>query len=599
METITSSNISSWAASPDAKNAPPLDEVVASRADGLPVPRFAGKTIHSSYNPREESRRLVDEFCQRNGVEKGDRVAVLGNGFGYAAEALLDRGVRPVAFEPSRSLLRGFAESRDAAAFLARVPLFLIDSAADLYRSGEHRALLPGIKAVLPLPYVSWLYPELPGRFGAALDAIRAAEGRYFRVSVVTPLFGGSLEIARYAANGLMANGHLVDYVDVSGFGGVLKGMGPFHEKLGPARRSANLREFTGWCSRLIQERVEAFDPAIVVVLAQAPLDEAQVRAMREQGRRVVYWFVEDFRLFRYWETDAARYDAWFPIQKGAFLRDLALAGQQNAHYLPMAADEKVFFPAPLAPDEEKRFGSPISFMGAGYYNRGRFFNALLSRPFKIWGTDWDWAGPIARHVQEGGRRITSAETAKIFNGTRVNVNLHSSTSHEGVNPFGDFVNPRTFEIAACGAFQLVDHRSLLPELFRVGDEVVGFSGPADFLEKLDRYLADPEARAQVAARGMARVLREHTYKDRMREMVESLGEMCPVEASRRLPTVREMTRAADDPEWDALLSEFPPDLPLDFDLLLEGVRKMSQDRPFTKKETIISMLGNLRHGGI
>lgn len=29
----------------------------------------------------------------------------------------------------------------------------------------------------------------------------------------------------------------------------------------------------------------------------------------------------------------------------------------------------------------------------------------------------------------------------------------------DGVEPYGDFVNPRTFESAACGAFQLVDSR--------------------------------------------------------------------------------------------------------------------------------------------
>jgi spore maturation protein CgeB len=599
LESITSATLAAWLASPDALAAPPLDEVTAARADGAPVPRFGGKTIHSVYDPRGEARRLVDEFRQRHGVEAGDSVAVLGNGFGYVAEALLERDIRPVAFEPFPSLLKGFAEHRDAASLLSRYPCFRIDDPAGLHRGGPHRAHLPAVKAVLPLPYVLATLPGFAERFTRSLDAIGAASDAFFRVSVVTPLMGGSLEIARHAAAGLRACGHLVDYVDMSGFGGSLKGLKAHHEVHNRDRYALNLGSYTEWCSRLVRERVEAFDPAIVLVMAQAPVREADLRALRGQGRRVAFWFVEDSRLFPYWEAEAPHYDAFFPIQKGGFLRDLEMVGQPNAHYLPLAADEKLFRPLKLDAEARRKFGSELSFMGAGYYNRRRFLASLLGRDFKIWGNEWENAGPIERHLQEGGRRITSEESAMIFNATSVNVNLHSSTSHEGVNPFGDFVNPRTFEIAACSAFQLVDERSLLPELFRVGDEIACFADREQFLAKVDHYLARPEERAEIAAAGQARVLSEHTYRDRMRELVEALFALAPPERNRRLISVREMLAGSDDLEWRSLLSEFPEDLPLDFDLLLAGIRKMSDDRPFDRKETIISMLGGLRHGGI
>ena len=38
-----------------------------------------------------------------------------------------------------------------------------------------------------------------------------------------------------------------------------------------------------------------------------------------------------------------------------------------------------------------------------------------------------------------------------------INLNLHSAMQGRGVNREGDFVNPRTFEVAATGAFQVVD----------------------------------------------------------------------------------------------------------------------------------------------
>lgn len=573
-------------------------EVFASKADNLPVPRLSGKTVHSLYDPKGEAGRFVDAYRQRAGIARGDKLVVLGNGFGYVAEALLDRGIEPVVFEPCAPLIAGMARHRDLPGFLARVPFYSIDAPRDIYRSGPHRESIACAKGVLVLPYVNDLFPGWAASFGAVLGAVERSRNAFYKVSVISPVAGGSLEIARYCARALEGNGFPVDFVDVSGFGGVLPAIKEFHRRGDPTATSKCIEEFSLWCSNRIMERIERFDPAIVLVLAQAPLSADHLRRMREAGRKVVLWFVEDSHLFRYWEGIARHFDLFLPIQKGTFLRDLASAGQPNHHYLPLAADETVFRPIECSPEDRERFGSPLSFMGAGYYNRRRFFNALLGRPFKIWGTEWPENEPLSRHVREKGRRIDSRDTARIFNATDVNINLHSSVSHEGVNPFGDFVNPRTFEIAACSAFQLVDHRSLLPELFVPGEELVCFSGREEFLEMADFFLAHPAERAVFAGKGMRRVLAEHTYRDRMRELIEAVHEACPPEEGRRLQTAGEIAEAG-GPEWKTLLHGHPPDRPLDFDTFLSGIRGKDPSRPFGRKETLALLLGGLRHGGI
>jgi len=573
-------------------------EVFPSRTGGLPVPRLAGKTIHSLHDPQGEAGRFVDAWCQRSGIGEGDKAVVLGNGFGYVAEALLDRGIRPVAFEPCPPLIHGMARHRDLPGFLSRFPLYAIDAPRDLYRSGPHRERIEGAKGVLVLPYVNILLPGWAASFEASLAAVGKARNAFYRISVVSPLAGGSLETARYAARSLAESGFPVDFVDLSGFGGVLPALKSFHAQEGPPVLARSMADFRLWSSNRVMERIDRFDPAIVLVLAQAPVVPEHLRKMREQGRRVVFWFVEDSHLFRYWEREAENYDLFLSIQKGSFVRDLAAAGQPNHHYLPMAAEPSIFRPLELTPEERERFGSPLSFLGAGYYNRRKFFNALLGRSFRIWGNEWPEGDPVFRHVQEKGRRVDAHDSARIFNATDVNVNLHSSVSHEGVNPFGDFVNPRTFEIAACSAFQLVDRRSLLPELFVPGEEIACFTGRDDFLDMADHYLAHPAEREAFAGKAMRRVLAEHTYRDRMREMIEVVHEVCPPEAGRRLETAGEMA-AAGGGEWESLLGGFPKDRPLDFDAFLAGIRRKDPGRPFTRKETLALLIGGLRHGGL
>ena len=149
----------------------------------------------------------------------------------------------------------------------------------------------------------------------------------------------------------------------------------------------------------------------------------------------------------------------------------------------------------------------------------------LLDFDFKIWGSDWDLQSDLARCIQRGGARIDTDEIVKIFNASRININLHSSTYHKGINPFGDFINPRTFEIMACGGFQLADRRPALDGLFQADEEIIVFDDLYDLRSKVSYYLNDPGERKKITEKGRQRVLREHTYENRMRELLAVIAE--------------------------------------------------------------------------
>lgn len=73
-------------------------------------------------------------------------------------------------------------------------------------------------------------------------------------------------------------------------------------------------------------------------------------------------------------------------------------------------------------------------------------------------------------------------------------------------------------------AFQLVDERSLLPELF-APDELARFATLEEFYAKIEYFLARPEEREAYAARAQARVLQEHSYSRRMTVLLNFLEE--------------------------------------------------------------------------
>ncbi|MDY7001367.1 MAG: glycosyltransferase [Thermodesulfobacteriota bacterium] len=342
------------------------------------------------------------------------------------------------------------------------------------------------------------------------------------RILVVLPLYGGSLPIGRYCEKALAELGHLVEVFEAPLFHSAfeaLKGLRVSTDRLEYLENS-----FLQVVSQAVLAKTETFSPDLVLSLAQAPLSRQALNRLRKDNVPTAMWFVEDFRLFTYWRAYAPLYDFFAVIQEEPFLDQLYDMGLDNALYLPLAADPGFHKPLELTSVQKHKFGSDVSFLGAGYPNRQRAFKRLFGYDFKIWGTEWDNDPAFDPYVQRKGARISPEDAVKVFNAAKINLNLHSSVHPDELVSKGDFVNPRTFELAACKAFQLVDERALLPELFKA-DELVTFTDMEDLLQKIDHYLAHGDEREKIAKKSYERALAEHTYAARMQTLLDFIKE--------------------------------------------------------------------------
>lgn len=342
-------------------------------------------------------------------------------------------------------------------------------------------------------------------------------QNQQLRVLVILPLYGGSLPIGHYCVEALRDLGHKAEAFMAPDFYPAftaLKNLQVTADRLSYLENS-----FLQVVSQAVLAKVEVFEPDLVLCMAQAPLTHQALKRLRKDNVATAMWFVEDHRLFTYWKAFAPYYDYFAVIQKEPLLNDLAEL-DVAALYLPLAALPKLHCPLELSALDLRRYGADISFMGAGYPNRREAFRQLAHLDFKIWGTEWDNEYALAPLVQQGGARISPEEAVKIYNASKINLNLHSSVNPKTLVTGGDFVNPRTFELAACRVFQLVDERTLLPELF-APDELATFSSMEDLKSKIDYYLNHDEERLALAARAQARALKDHTYQQRMNTLLD------------------------------------------------------------------------------
>lgn len=487
------------------------DISVSSTPDG-PVILCGGQCLDHPDKPRSAADIWAKRLLAEKRFESAERILVYGVSAGYHLDSLLEQSSKKIgAIEPRMDVFIAALEVKDMTAMLSRLALLEVGEDADLssISAGDELSVRPQAQ-VVSSDFCSRVKSNFYGK--------RGLRSLHPKIGVLGPLQGGTLPITSYCTRGLNCFNQRVREIDMSGFASGFHFLANFTQD--KMRLNSSQGHYIEMLSQVVLDALTEKPVDILLCMAQAPISGRVLNELRKRGVITILWFVEDYERFTYWRDMAQFYDFIFTIQKGECIDKIRAAGAGEVHYLPTACDPIVHRPIDLSAEERARWGSPLSFVGAGYHNRQQVFASFAELPFKIWGTEWPTCRPFDRMVQEEGRRLTPDEYIKIFNSTDININLHSSSERDGVDPFGDFVNPRTFELAAAGAFQLVDSRSLLSEVFVPGVEVATFDSVPDLRDKMAYYLQHPEERKRIAEAGRARVLKDHTYAHRIEQML-------------------------------------------------------------------------------
>jgi spore maturation protein CgeB len=555
----------------------PEDHRLASSRQGEPYLQVGGRRLHSPYDPVKEG----EVWLQAQDLAGSDPVVVFGLGLGYHILPLLPEA-RPVyVVESSPAVAKLALENHDFTALLTRNGL----------RLGQDFRDLPRPARLLPYGPSRRLAPGLCRRLAAFLAGERDAAGS-LKILVVSPLYGGSHPVARYTARGFRQLGHDAELLDFAPFY-------PAHQALAEVTKDKRLsRDWLKFLGEILLCKVRERRPELVFCLAQAPVNPPLVRALKAEGVLLAYWFVEDYQVFPYWRDLASAVDVFFTLQQEPFFQELRQVGVKHPAFLPLAADPDIYRPMSLTPEERRRYGAALAFVGAGYRNRREFFQGFMDLDFKIWGSDWNLASLLGPAIQNQGARVSEDKAVKIFNASRINLNLHSSPFHPGINPHGDYLNPRVFDLAAAGAFQLVDHRSQLPEFFRPEEEVATFSSFGEARDKIEYYLAHEDQRHRIANQGRERCLRDHTYACRLREALAIIEDLYPDVLPRR---------PRPENPLHLLRGQFPESHPVQTALAqvpegvtdLEGVVEhlKNGETPLTEPEALLWLLHEFQQG--
>lgn len=202
------------------------------------------------------------------------------------------------------------------------------------------------------------------------------------------------------------------------------------------------------------------------------------------------------------------------------YVDSLQKRGLDNVEYLPLAADPKRYKKIQLTTEERNSRNFDVCFVGVPYPNRVEILESLHKFKLGVFGDGW------GNYYLRRGKKIPSyyrgpaagEEVLKLYNSSKIVLNIHDPESKEGLNT-------RTFDILAAGAFEIVDHKKNLDIHFRNNSEIISYHDEKELNDLVSFYLKKPELSRNIADRGRMRVLQEHTWKNRIQNVVDRLSE--------------------------------------------------------------------------
>jgi spore maturation protein CgeB len=163
----------------------------------------------------------------------------------------------------------------------------------------------------------------------------------------------------------------------------------------------------------------------------------------------------------------------------------------------------------------------PVTFVGGISSSHGkgtRLLEGIARRvPLEVFGYGAETLDPASELAKRHRGEAWALGMYRALCESKITINRHIDVAEDNAN------NMRLYEATGCGALLVTDAKKNLGELFEPGVEVVTYRSEEEAAEVVAHYMANDAERARIANAGQQRTLRDHTYTQRMAELVPIL----------------------------------------------------------------------------
>ena len=152
----------------------------------------------------------------------------------------------------------------------------------------------------------------------------------------------------------------------------------------------------------------------------------------------------------------------------------------------------------------------------ASMLKRKQIIEALIPWGLKTFGDPEGWRELLGDNFPAEPDIDYRTDLASVYRGIDINLNITSSQMPTAVNQ-------RVFDVPACGAFLLTDRQKDLESLFN-DEEVAVYSCVEELIEKVNFFLRNEKERKRISGCARKRILEEHTYLHRFKQICKKVN---------------------------------------------------------------------------
>lgn len=284
----------------------------------------------------------------------------------------------------------------------------------------------------------------------------------------------------------------------------------------------------TDWQAKLLA-LIEKYNPEYVFTLHGCHMTSDCVERIKSYGAKTGIWFVDDP-----YDLDESKerlygYDYIFTNEEGCVPIYQKL-GYKESYNLALGVGEQYYFPEPVIPKSlQNQYSSDICFVGSPFPKRVELLQILHNhfpeKVIRVIGPFWQPLLP--RGVEVVNHHVTPEEVRKYYSNAKIVLNIHreynehlyslQNLNQDGIRALS--LNNRTFDIAACKVFQLVDERKSLAKYYDLQSEIVTYANSRELIQKIRYYLKRSFEMKRIAMNAYQRTMEEHRMCHRLEEM--------------------------------------------------------------------------------
>ncbi len=278
--------------------------------------------------------------------------------------------------------------------------------------------------------------------------------------------------------------------------------------------------------NKKLHDFIKSEKPDITIFcLFENELDEDLVNNLREFTKTIVYFFDDPWRqnYVRHW----IKFFDCFSTPDYYMFKKYKLEGLKNALYSPFGFNYSVYKKLHL----EKIYD--VTFVG----NYSAYREWLIYRLIKegiqvtVFGRGW----------KESNRWLSHEDMVKIFNQSKINLNLSNSKNKDIDFLFRAVKSPkalkqllllkkdkeqvkgRHYEINGCGGFQMSYFVPGLNLAYEIDKEIVVYEDINNLSEEIKYFLKDDKLRESIARNGYERSIKDHKSQNYLKNLVEQV----------------------------------------------------------------------------